>query len=167
MMGYPGSGKTIASKIIAKNTNAVHLWADHIRREKIGEPTYSISENRSLYSELNEKTAELLKQGISVVFDTNFNFYKDRQRLRKIAAQYSATCQLIWVQTPKKLAKTRAVDEAHLHQSRILGAMPEAQFSRLAKNLEPPQESESFIALDGTKLTPAYIKKMFNLHENN
>lgn len=164
-MGYPGSGKTTASKLITETTGAVHLWADHVRREKTTEPTYSSSENRALYDELNKKTDELLKNGQSVVFDTNFNFYHDRQKLRKLAAKNSAKCQLIWIQTPKELAKTRAVDEAELHSTRILGAMPEAQFSRLAKNLQPPKEDESFIALDGTKLSSAYVKEALGIHE--
>lgn len=157
MMGFPGAGKTTAAKIIAELTNATHLWADHIRRERIKNPTYSHSENQALYKNLNQETAAMLKKGQSVVFDTNFNFYRDREHLRTIASNCNAQCKLIWIQTPKPIAKSRAVDEPHLHKTRVLGAMPEDQFLRLSNQLETPKDNEKVIVLDGTKLTPKYI----------
>ena len=79
MLGYPGAGKTTTSKVIHALSGAVHLWADQIRRERFGAPTYSHEENLELYDYLNELTSELLRTGQSVIFDTNFNFYKDRE----------------------------------------------------------------------------------------
>lgn len=124
MLGYPGAGKTTTAKVIHELTGAVHLWADQIRRERFGEPTYTHQENLELYDYLNELTAELLRTGQDVIFDTNFNFYKDRQRLRDIAKQYQADTQLIWVTTPKTLAKERATTNSHLQDNRILGDIP-------------------------------------------
>src|SRR5688500_5646811 len=103
MLGYPGAGKTTTAKIIHELTGAVHLWADKIRNERFSEPTPSHAENLELYNYLNELTGELLATGQSVIFDTTFNFYKDRQHLREIASRYGAVTQLIWVRTPKEL----------------------------------------------------------------
>ncbi len=167
LMGFPGSGKTTASKLIAELTGATHLWADQIRREQIIHPTYSSKENRILYESLNKITAQLLHRNQSVVFDTNFNFYHDRQNLRKIAAQNNAQCVLIWVQVPQPLAKQRAVDESHLHTTRVLGAMPEDQFARLAQNLQPPRPDEQPIIFDGTKLTRSYVAAQLKLDETH
>ena len=158
MLGYPGSGKTTTAQVIHELTGAVHLWADHIRRERFTTPTYSHQENLALYDHLNELTAELLAAGNSVIFDTNFNFYKDRERLRFIAKTHSADCKLIWVQTSKDTARERATKHAHTQQTRVLGDMPVADFERMSKNLQPPAANEPYIAVDGTKVTPAYIK---------
>lgn len=163
MMGYPGSGKTTASKIIAEITNATHLWADQVRREHIQNPTYSSTENSELYKELNRQTGKLLSQGQSVVFDTNFNFYHDREHLREIADQHNADCKLVWIQVPKATAKTRSVDEAHLHSTRVLGAMPESQFDRLSRSLQLPKEDENPVIFDGTKLTKEYVAQQLKL----
>lgn len=160
MLGYPGAGKTTTAKVIHELTGATHLWADKIRREMFGSPTYSHQENLQLYERLNQETADLLAAGNSVIFDTNFNFYKDRQRLREIAAQQGADCYLLWVTTPRELAKDRAVDGAHTQETRILGNMPEKTFDRMSNNLQPPQPNESPIKIDGTKVTKEYIAEL-------
>src|SRR5579884_1737250 len=77
-VGYPGAGKTTIAQLIAGKTGAVHLWADQERKNMFGQPQHTPVENNQLYGRLNQKTAELLAAGQSVIFDTNFNFYKDR-----------------------------------------------------------------------------------------
>ena len=158
MLGYPGSGKTTAAKIIHELTGAVHLWADHIRRERFGAPTYSHTENLELYNHMNELTAELLAAENDVIFDTNFSFYKDRRHLCDIAAAHRADTKLIWVTTPKSVARERATNGAHIHQTRVLGDMSVADFERMSRNLEPPRPNEPHITLDGTRLDKAYIR---------
>lgn len=162
MLGYPGAGKTTTAKIVHDLTGAVHLWADVVRRERYGTPSYSHEENLDLYAYLNELTAELLRTGQSVIFDTNFNFYKDREHLRGIAKAHGATTKLLWVQTDKSVARQRAVEEAHKHNNRVLGHMPAQAFERMSQKLQPPHTNEKYIAVDGTKVTPAYIKSLLN-----
>lgn len=160
MLGYPGSGKTTTARIIHELTGAVHLWADHVRRERYGKPTYGHRENLELYAHMNELTAELLAAGNSVVFDTNFNFHKDREHLRNIAKKHGAGTKLIWVSTPKDVAKARATDGAHQNDTRILGDMSPVDFERMARNLQQPKPDEHYIEVDGTKVTRDYIKKL-------
>lgn len=160
MLGYPGSGKTTTSKVIHELTGAVHLWADHIRRERFGTPTYTHKENLDLYNHMNELTSELLAAGNSVIFDTNFNFYKDREHLRDIAEAHNADCKLIWVNTPKAIAKQRATNGAHIHKTRVLGDMPAKVFERMSNQLEEPHDDEPYIAVDGTKVSREYIQKL-------
>lgn len=158
MLGFPGAGKTTVSKIIEGQTGAVHLWADHERRKRFGEPTFTHEENLKLYHELNEMTDALLGEGKNVIFDTAFNFYKDREHLRQIAARHGAEVVIVWVRTVKELARERATKNAHLQHTRLFGNMhPIDHFERLSNNLEPPREGERVIEFDGTHITPEMV----------
>lgn len=157
MVGYPGSGKTTAARYIHELTGAVHIWADHERKNLFARPTHTEAESRLLYTKLNEETARLLREGKSVIFDTNFNFYKDRQHLRQIAAENGADTKLLWVHAPKELALQRATTDSHKQSTRALGDMTPGQFEHIADKLEAPTDDEQPIPLDGTKMTPEYI----------
>ena len=162
-VGYPGAGKTTVAKYIAQESGAAHLWADSIRRERFSEPTYTHEENIQLYNHLNELTGELLRAGNSVLFDTNFNFYKDREHLRHIAAEHGADTVLVWMTTPVETAKHRATEEHHQDHHRALGVMSSEEFDRIAGNLQPPTEDEHAIEIDGTNLTIAELKEKLGL----
>ena len=162
-VGYPGSGKTTISQIIAAETGAVHIWADRERQIMFGEPNHSYEESKKLYSYLNEATGRLLKDGKSVIFDTNFNFHKDREHLRNIAEQNGATAEIIWVTTSKEVAKKRAVEESEGRYTRLYGNMTEDVFERIAGHLQPPRSDEPFIKIDGTEIDSAAVKQLLHL----
>lgn len=164
MVGYPGAGKTTTSRIIHKLTGAVHLWADHERSKMFKNPTHSHEENLKLYDALNKRTQELLHEGKSVIFDTNFNFYKDRERLRKIAAKEGAKTVLVWMTTPKDVARERAVNHPLTGEHhRVFGNMTLADFERIAGNLEEPRPEEHPIKLKGIGLTEEAIARALDL----
>jgi predicted kinase len=163
MVGYPGAGKTTVSHIIAELTGAEHLWADHERKKMFDPVTHSYSESQKLYNYLNNLTDRLLSQGKSVIFDTNFNFYKDRQKLRQIAAKNGAETKLIWLTTPEDIAKQRALTETEVNHTRVLGTMPENEFDRMAGNLQPPRDGEDPIKVNGTNLNIDELKQALNL----
>lgn len=160
MLGYPGSGKTTTAKVIHELTGAVHLWADKIRKERYLKPTHAHKENLELYAHLNEVAGELLATGQDVIFDTNFNFYKDRQHLREIATEHSAITRLIWVVTPKAIARDRATKTVRYPYEETF---PEDRFERISSNLEPPHDNEPYVEIDGTRVTPAYIREKLGL----
>jgi predicted kinase len=163
LVGYPGAGKTTASRALHELTDAVHLWADQERNERFAHPNYGHSENTELYNYMNEETARLLASGQSVIFDTNFNFFEDRQKLRSIAQKAGAQTALLWVQAPLDVAKQRATSDAHLQDSRVLGNMSEADFERLSGHMEEPRAEENPLILDGTKISRDYLSSvLFN-----
>src|SRR5690606_19345952 len=110
-----------------------------------------------LYAYLNTMTTQLLSEGKSVIFDTNFNFRKDREHLRAIAAEQGADTTIIWVTTSKELSKQRAVANTEGQSTRVLGAMDPNDFERIAQHLEPPDESETVIKIDGTDVDRAEL----------
>ena len=161
-IGYPGSGKTTVSRFIAAATGAVHLWADVERHKLFKRPAHSEAESLELYNRLNRQAAELLAGGQSVVYDTNFNFYRDRQKMRQLAEHSGAETVLIWITLPKRVAKQRAV---HATQTRngYEFSMSEAQFAAITAKLEPPTEDEKFIKINGLKLDKAEVLQLLNL----
>jgi predicted kinase len=167
MMGLPGAGKTTASIQIAKLTGAEHLWADKIRRDKFGKPSYTHDENQKLYFEMNSEVDKLLAEGKSVVFDTNFKYQKDRQHLSEIAKKHAANVVICWLKVDRELAKQRALEDTD-HPHRPLGAdMTENEFERLSADFEHPDANERVIELDGTKITPDYVAEKLQLNEAN
>jgi len=150
-IGYPGAGKTTVAKIIAEATGAVHVWADAERHKLFKRPTHSQAESLELYDRLNRRAGELLAAGQSVVYDTNFNFYADRQKMRDIATRSGAETVLIWITLPKQTAKRRAVNSTDSRNGYQVG-MTEEQFESIVAKLEPPAENEKYIKIDGLKL---------------
>jgi predicted kinase len=160
MVGYPGAGKTTVARWIAARTGAVHLWADVERNKLFTSPTHSETESGRLYQLLNEQTDRLLREGKSVVFDTNFNHYADRQLLRGIAERHGAESIVIWVATPAELAKQRAVHSRVVRNGYDF-AMTGEQFDAIAAKLESPRpKNEKIIKIDGTKLDAEVVMRL-------
>ena len=161
-VGYPGAGKTTIARLIAEKTGAVHLWADHERMILFGNPSHTQAESDELYRQLNERTGELLAAGHSVIFDTNFNHFADREHLRQIAQKHNANTVLIWLKTPRETAKERAVHDANLRNG-YEAVMTSGQFDTIAIKLEPPTDEEQPITIDGTNIDVEAVKKQLGL----
>lgn len=155
-IGYPGAGKTSVAKYIHKQSGAIHLWADQERQIMFTNPTHSHQESKELYDKLNSKAKSLLNSGKSVIFDTNFNYFSDRELMRNIAKETNASTKLIWLTTPKTIAKERALHHTHRDQNGYLVTMTETEFENLSNHLEKPKSSERPIKINGADLD--YLK---------
>lgn len=153
MVGYPGAGKTTTAQFVSELTGAQHIWVDKERIARYGVPTFSSRESRELYELLNARALELLKAGVSVIFDTDFRFRKDREKLRELASSVGAVTVVIWLTTDKPTAKQRATVDADGEPTRLLGNMAEADFARTTSHCEWPLEGEHPIQIAGHTIT--------------
>lgn len=163
-VGFPGAGKTSIAKYIHEHSNAVHIWADQERQKMFGYPTHSQTESQTLYLALNIKAEDLLKEGKSVIYDTNFNYKSDRDLMKSIAEKCGADIKLIWVNTPKEIAKSRALEHTHRDRNGYIVTMSEEEFNHLCDHTEIPTEDENPIKIDGTKFNEKDIKKELKLN---
>ncbi len=163
MMGLPGAGKTTAAKAIEKLAGAIRLSSDEARIVLWDEPTFSEEEHQQLYDYLDDQTRHLLQAGKSVIYDANLNRYEHRQDKYELANTLDVNVVLCWVKTPREIAKTRRVEEVGHHHLVTKNEDPESMFERIATILEEPGENEPFVELDGTKISPEYIKAKLSL----
>jgi predicted kinase len=150
-IGYPGAGKTTLAKAIAEAAPATHIWADDERHKLFPGTTHNQAESVKLYDILNGRAEQLLADAKSVVFDTNFNFYNDRQLMRQIAQRQNAEAILIWLDVPLQIAKERAVCGDQTRNGYTI-SMTAEQFDSIASKLEPPRKNEKFIKILDPKL---------------
>jgi predicted kinase len=125
--------------------------------------SHSKAESDELYAYLNDQTDQLLAAGQSVIFDTNFNYRKDRDYVTAIATRHGAEAIIIWMQTPLDVARERALHEHHRDHNGYDTTMTPEEFSRLTDHLEPPTDNENFIIIDGTQLDPVAVKRQLGI----
>ncbi len=162
MLGYPGAGKTTTAEVIQRLSGAVHLSSDKLRMELFGQPEFTDSEHESLYKELDSQAEKLLAQGKSVIYDANLNRYQHRKEKYDICDRTGAVPVLVWVQTPKDLAKQRATAMHRLHLAPADETLSQL-FDRIAGIIEEPKPDEPYTAIDGTKVTSDYIADCLGL----
>lgn len=164
MMGLPGAGKTTAAKVIEKLTGAIRLSSDEARVMLWPTPNFSDQEHQALYEYLDDRTAELLEAGKSVIYDANLNRKMHRHEKYALASQLGVEVVLCWVKTPRELAKNRRIEDAsHHHLVTPKDADPAKMFERVADVIEEPDTTEPVVELDGTKIAPAYVSQALHL----
>lgn len=162
MLGYPGAGKTTAAEVINKITGAEHISSDKARTKMFPHPSFNEAEHTQLYRALDKETEQLLAAGNDVIYDANLNRHRHRMDKYDICNRTGAKSVLVWVQTPKELAKSRAVHHSRSHLVPT-EETPHDMFERIAAVIEPPHANEPFITVDGTKITPEYIAEQLGL----
>lgn len=162
MMGYPGAGKTTAAKVIHELTGAEHVSSDTMRLKMFPQPTFNQIEHDQLYRKLDKEVEQLLTEGRDVIYDANLNRYRHRQEKYDICQRTKATHKLIWIQTPKELAKSRATHQSRAHLVPH-NESPATMFERIARVIEDPHHSEPYIIIDGTQISPEYIASKLGL----
>ena len=161
MFGYPGAGKTTAAKVVQEITGAEHLSSDVLRLELFPNPTYDQAEHDAVYAKLDERAEEYLRQGKSVIYDANLNRYKHRLEKYELCDRTGAKAVLLWVQTPKQLARERAVMRGHHH------LVPkdetfESMFDRVTSIIEEPQEDEPLYTINGNPLNRNEVSELLS-----
>src|SRR3989344_3199087 len=129
MLGYPGAGKTTVAKIIQKLTGARYLSSDVLRRQMFPKSRFSQNEHNSLYSELDAQLVALVNHGHSVIYDANLNRHIHRAQKYELLQKYGCRAVVVWVQTPKDIARERRIEDVKQHHLVPPHETPEHMFN--------------------------------------
>ena len=162
-VGYPGAGKTTTALIIKEMTNARHIWVDLERKARFGGQDFTPNDTEELYRELDVEIETYLQRGEDVIFDTNINMFKDRQFLKDLAERNNAETVLIWLTTDKEISRKRAYMDFVADNLRVLGAMNDQTFDKIANRLQKPSKSENPIKVDGAKTSRGELVRLLGL----
>ncbi len=150
MLGLPGSGKSFVSDWLGPAFGAVHIRTDDLRDAMFGEEKLEYHHSRKYQDQVHGAAYYIAEQvvlaGGSVIYDANHNARKSRAPLQKLAAGVGALPIVVWVKAPLELAKKRVLDREAAGGMKVF----ELDFvERMAKNLQPPTDTELCLELDG------------------
>jgi predicted kinase len=110
--GLPGTGKSRFANDLRHRTGAVILESDAVRRLLFERPSYTWQESRRLFTVIHATIEQLLREGISVIFDATNLAERYRRPLYQIAGQCGAKLILVEVTAPAEVAMARLAERA-------------------------------------------------------
>jgi predicted kinase len=146
--GKAGAGKTTLARRIARDAPAA-LVCEDAWLSRIADPITNLSEyliaSRRLRSVLTPHVVQLLRLGVSVVFDFAGNTARDRQWVRSIYEQAEAEHVLHYIQADDEtcLAHVKQRNESR-PEGLFFGEVTREQVAEVNRHFAPPAEEERF-----------------------
>ncbi len=105
--GLPGSGKSYFSRRLARRAPLAVVESDAMRCALFGSPTHSGAESARLFRACHALIEDLLRHGVSVLFDATNLIKRNRRRLYDIADRTGAMLVLVRVDAPEDVIEHR------------------------------------------------------------
>lgn len=105
--GLPGTGKSYFSRRLAQNLPSAILESDALRRQLFRVPDYSAPESQRLFAACHRLIEELLRSGITVIFDATNLVEQHRERLYRICDMLRLRLIIVWVKAPRDVVRQR------------------------------------------------------------
>ena len=105
--GLPGTGKSYLSRKLAERILACIIETDAIRKLLWEKPVYNAEESALLFKICHQLIFELLKQGITVIFDATNLIEYHRERLYNIGEKTNAKIVVVTTRAPEQVIKKR------------------------------------------------------------
>ena len=107
MSGLPGTGKTFFSRRLAEKLPLIIIESDRIRKTLFPKPAYTPAENTKVFQFVNQRIEELLKDGVSVIFDATNLEERHRRSVYRIAEKWGVRLLIIKAEAPVGLVRKR------------------------------------------------------------
>ena len=135
MCGLPGSGKTTKAKTLSEEYNATYISSDDLRKEMLGDENNQ-DNNESVFIEMNKRTADELRRGNNVIYDSCNISCKRRIALIQTMKRYNPEfiCALVYKTYEDCLIDNR-------DRSRVV---PDGVIKRMLMNFYFPQKFEGW-----------------------
>ena len=105
--GLPGSGKSYFSRRLAERLPLSIIESDAMRQLLAPKPNYSQSESERLFRACHMLIGDLLRRGISVIFDATNLIERNREELYRIADSAEAKLIIVRLEAPPELVRQR------------------------------------------------------------
>jgi len=105
--GLPGSGKSHFSRRLAERLPLPIVESDAMRQILSSRPDYSPGESERLFRACHALIDELLRKGISVIFDATNLIESHREQLYRIADRAGAKLIMVRVEAPPEVIQQR------------------------------------------------------------
>ncbi len=105
--GLPGTGKSYLSRGLAQQLASVILESDALRKRLCHTVTYSARESHRLFNTCHSLIEELLRKGISVIFDATNLVEQHRERLYRISQRLNVKLIIVSVEAPRDVTLQR------------------------------------------------------------
>ncbi|MGI2335403.1 MAG: AAA family ATPase [Dehalogenimonas sp.] len=140
MVGLPGSGKSYFVDKLVKVIPATVLQSDFIRKTLVKKPTYTQREHSRVFKAIHAVTRELLNSNNNVLIDaTNLN-RKYRIPLYQMANAAGARLIVIYLDTPREIARERIKDRGT--QGNSISDADWEVYKMLEDDFEPPESPD-------------------------
>ena len=140
MIGLPGSGKSIYAENLVVKRNDKYFYptihsSDKLRRELFGNEEEQ-GDNNTLFSELNKRIKQDLKNGKDVVFDATNIKKKRRMGFLREMARVGCFNVAVCIMTPYEVCLANNANRQR--------QVPESVIKRMYLNWNPPMLNEGF-----------------------
>jgi len=105
--GLPGTGKSHFCRKLDEFLSFPILESDALRKVLSPSPSYSLRESNRLFQACHLLIEELLRRGISLIFDATNLIERHRERFYHIADQTGAKLIIVRVEAPTELVRQR------------------------------------------------------------
>jgi predicted kinase len=105
--GLPGTGKSHFCRKLDEFLSFPILESDALRKVLSPSPSYSLRESNRLFQACHLLIEELLRRGISLIFDATNLIERHRERFYHIADQTGAKLVIVRVEAPAELVRQR------------------------------------------------------------
>ncbi|MDJ0743565.1 MAG: AAA family ATPase [Xenococcaceae cyanobacterium MO_167.B27] len=115
MSGLSGSGKTTVAKTIARNTGAIHIRSDAVRKHIAGialeatgsDSIYTPQMNQKTYDRLLELGVMLVQEGFTVILDAKYDRIDYRHKVIDAIKLHNISLQIIHCTAPLEVLRDR------------------------------------------------------------
>jgi len=105
--GLPGSGKSYFSRRLAERLPLPIIESDAMRQILSQKPNYSQTESERLFRACHMLIGDLLRKGISIIFDATNLIERNREQLYRIADSADAKLIIVRLEAPPELVRQR------------------------------------------------------------
>ncbi|MFA5374780.1 MAG: ATP-binding protein [Dehalococcoidia bacterium] len=105
--GLPGSGKSYFSRRLAERLPLPIIESDAMRQILSPKPSYSPGESERLFRACHALIDDLLRKGISLIFDATNLIERHREQLYRIADSADAKLIIVRLEAPPELVRQR------------------------------------------------------------